>query len=295
MSRRFAFVGAVVLWTATSVAAQLLRSHGSIAAPITVGLLIAGVLLWFGLEGHKWPRWVIATLLLTGASILLAGHDRRSPLAIVNLVAVGWLSRNEQRFGSAVAADAEANARSTDPWSVAVRVSAVLLGASFIVLLISGVPLFWTYRPSVGRPIPWERSVHRFAGVIAEQAALAMLLTGFGRSVAQRRWPRPTLVSILGVWTALVLALLTWFESFTGYLLPWGQLALRAVTVGTKIKGIDEAAFGHRVRFILIGGAEIAQTTYRLWAIVHLVVLPVAIIAVLITALWRGRRIRTTP
>ncbi len=40
--------------------------------------------------------------------------------------------------------------------------------------------------------------------------------------------------------------------SFTGYLLPWDQLALWAVTVGTNMMGYTPV-FGNEVRFVLLG------------------------------------------
>ena len=78
--------------------------------------------------------------------------------------------------------------------------------------------------------------------------------------------------------------------SFTGYLLPWDQLALWAVKVGSRgLAGTWRAAFSGEVRFILIGGTEVTQGTYRLWLLVHTVVLAVAFAAVL-AVLVRLRR-----
>ena len=48
--------------------------------------------------------------------------------------------------------------------------------------------------------------------------------------------------------------------SFTGYLLPWDQLALWAVTVGTNMMGYTPV-FGDQVRFVLLGGVEIGTDT----------------------------------
>ena len=54
----------------------------------------------------------------------------------------------------------------------------------------------------------------------------------------------------------VILLTLTLLLSFTGYLLPWDQLALWAVTVGTNMIGYTPV-FGRDVRFVLLGGAEI--------------------------------------
>ena len=78
--------------------------------------------------------------------------------------------------------------------------------------------------------------------------------------------------------------------SFTGYLLPWDQLALWAVKVGSRSEGVAwDAAFSGDVRFILIGGTEVTQGTYRLWLVVHAGVLAAAFAAVL-AVLARLRR-----
>jgi quinol-cytochrome oxidoreductase complex cytochrome b subunit len=51
----------------------------------------------------------------------------------------------------------------------------------------------------------------------------------------------------------VILLTLTLLLSFTGYLLPWDQLALWAVTVGTNMMGYTPV-FGEEVSFVLLGG-----------------------------------------
>ena len=58
----------------------------------------------------------------------------------------------------------------------------------------------------------------------------------------------------------VILLTLTLLLSFTGYLLPWDQLALWAVTVGTNMMGYTPV-FGTQVRFVLLGGVEIGTDT----------------------------------
>ena len=62
--------------------------------------------------------------------------------------------------------------------------------------------------------------------------------------------------------------------SFTGYLLPWDQLALWAVTVGTNMMGYTPV-FGGEVRFVLLGGVEIGPETLLRWYVLHVLLLPV--------------------
>jgi hypothetical protein len=54
--------------------------------------------------------------------------------------------------------------------------------------------------------------------------------------------------------------------------------------------GMWTAAFDDRVRFVLIGGAEISQGTLRLWFIVHGAVLAVVLGATLATVIRAGPR-----
>ena len=58
----------------------------------------------------------------------------------------------------------------------------------------------------------------------------------------------------------VILLTLTLLLSFTGYLLPWDQLALWAVTVGTNMMGYTPV-FGTQVRFVLLGGSVIGTST----------------------------------
>ena len=78
-------------------------------------------------------------------------------------------------------------------------------------------------------------------------------------------------------WGFAVKLLLTVFLSFTGYLLPWDQLALWAVTVGTNMMGYTPV-FGQEVRFVLLGGAEIGSETLLRWYVLHVLFLPFVIV-----------------
>ena len=66
----------------------------------------------------------------------------------------------------------------------------------------------------------------------------------------------------------VILLTLTLLLSFTGYLLPWDQLALWAVTVGTNMMGYTPV-FGSQVRFVLLGGVEIGGETLLRWYVLH--------------------------
>lgn len=66
-----------------------------------------------------------------------------------------------------------------------------------------------------------------------------------------------------------------------------------AVTVGTNVGGVWQAAFGDRVRFVLLGGAEVSQATFGNWFLVHSVVLPVLVIGGALLG-WRHTKLAAT-
>ncbi|RPJ69258.1 MAG: cytochrome B6, partial [Acidobacteria bacterium] len=87
----------------------------------------------------------------------------------------------------------------------------------------------------------------------------------------------------------VAMLLLTLFLSFTGYLLPWDQLAFWAVTVGTNIASSIPLA-GAKVRELLIGGREIEQATLIRFYVLHVIVLPGALGALFAYHMWRIRK-----
>ena len=84
----------------------------------------------------------------------------------------------------------------------------------------------------------------------------------------------------------VILLLLTLLLSFSGYLLPWDQLALWAVTVGTNYEGFG-SLFGEQVKFVLIDGVEIQRATLVRWLLVHTMVLGPGLAAL---TYWAWRR-----
>jgi quinol-cytochrome oxidoreductase complex cytochrome b subunit len=87
----------------------------------------------------------------------------------------------------------------------------------------------------------------------------------------------------------VVMFLLTLFLSFTGYLLPWDQLAFWAVTVGTNIAS-SIPAIGPSVRELLIGGRNIEQATLIRFYVLHVVVLPGLLGVLFAYHMWRVRK-----
>jgi len=87
----------------------------------------------------------------------------------------------------------------------------------------------------------------------------------------------------------VVLLLLTLLLSFTGYLLPWDQLALWAVTVGTNMAGFVPVV-GAQVKFALLGSAEVTANTLLRWYVLHVLFLPFIIVIFMAVHFWRVRK-----
>jgi quinol-cytochrome oxidoreductase complex cytochrome b subunit len=171
----------------------------------------------------------------------------------------------------------------------------------FLILCVSGVVLMFLYVPSVERAY-WSikdlefavsygwllRRVHRVcAHLMVAVVFLHMFrvfLTGAykaGRVVSSARpfnW-------VLGV----ALLVLTLLLSFTGYLLPWDQLAYWAITVGTNIAA-SVPLVGEQTRQALLGGTLIGQPTLIRFYVLHCVLLPLVLLGVVAWHMWRVRK-----
>jgi len=171
----------------------------------------------------------------------------------------------------------------------------------FMILTVTGVILMFLYVPSVERAygtvkdieftisFGWFlRAVHRIAAHLMVAVVflhmVRVFLTGAyknGSSVGAAR-PVNWLVGI-------ALLLITLFLSFTGYLLPWDQLAYWAITVGTNIASAAPLV-GKGVRFILLGGSEIDQNALLRFYTLHVVVLPGLMLFLFSYHMWRVRK-----
>ncbi len=170
-------------------------------------------------------------------------------------------------------------------------ISAVLFGS----LVASGIYLMFFYVPSpasaygdiqsLQTAVPFGqyiRNVHRWSAhlmVLAVAAHMARVFyRGAYKSPREFNW-------VIGV----ILLVLTLLLSFTGYLLPWDQLAFWAVTIGTEMAGYVPL-IGDQVREVLLGGQEVGEATLLRFYVLHVAVLPAALIMVLMIHLWRWRK-----
>jgi len=114
--------------------------------------------------------------------------------------------------------------------------------------------------------------------------SVRVFLTGGYKNGSAANQNRP-INWIIGV----VLLLLTLFFSFTGYLLPWDQLAYWAITVGTNIAKAAPV-FGEKTRFLLLGGNEIAQGALLRFYVLHCFFLPTLVLLLFSWHMWRIRK-----
>jgi menaquinol-cytochrome c reductase cytochrome b subunit len=170
-------------------------------------------------------------------------------------------------------------------------ISTVLFGS----LIASGIYLMFFYVPSPGQAYTniqtiqtevafgqYIRNVHRWSAHLMVLAVSAHMARVFYRGAYKHpkefNW-------VIGV----VLLVLTLLMSFTGYLLPWDQLAYWAVTVGAEMAGY--APFiGEQVQGILLGGSTVSSATLLRFYVLHVAVLPTAIVVALMVHLWRWRK-----
>ena len=168
------------------------------------------------------------------------------------------------------------------------RIALVVLAFLLLVLVVTGILLAFRYQPSGSfqgaRPQSWMRSTHRVASRLFVFSALAT----FGFSIAvsvERLLKRGAPAWLVG----LLIMLGALAASFTGYLLPWDQLALAPLRPG-EYRGFA-FLFGHpEVKFVLIGSVEVGKQTVRNWFFVHTVAIPLALGAIGIVALRLTRR-----
>ncbi len=165
----------------------------------------------------------------------------------------------------------------------------------FIILTVSGILLLFYYVPSTSQAYDrmldlrgtvafgtFLRNMHRWAahGMVAVVFLhmCRVFLTGAYKKPREFNW-------VLGV----VLFLLTLFSSFTGYLLPWDQLAYWAITVGASIAAYAPV-LGSEVQFLLLGDYTVGQEALLRFYVLHVVVLPLVMTVMLAVHFWRIRK-----
>lgn len=165
----------------------------------------------------------------------------------------------------------------------------------FLILVTTGVALMFYYRPSPPQAYQdmkdlqfvvyfgrFLRNMHRWAAhgmvICVFLHMCRVFYTGSYKRPRQFNW-------VIGV----VLFLLTLGLSFTGYLLPWDQLAFWAITVGTNI-GSYAPLVGAGVRELLLGGHQVGASALLRFYVLHVAVLPALVTLLTMVHFWRVRK-----
>ena len=91
----------------------------------------------------------------------------------------------------------------------------------------------------------------------------------------------------------LILLILIVAANFTGYLLPWDQLAYWAITVGTSLIGYIPL-LGEPLTRLLLGGPEVGAATLTNFYGLHIAVIPLVIFSIVSLHIWRIRKDKIT-
>ena len=167
--------------------------------------------------------------------------------------------------------------------------------ATFVILVATGIPLMLYYHPSVPqayadmKDLQFVVSAGVFLRNLHRWSAHAMVLLVFVHmfKVFYRGAYRPPREFnwVIGV----VLLLVTLFLSYTGYLLPWDQLAFWAITVGSNILSAVPM-LGHKIRFLMLGGNTVNANALLRFYVLHCVILPLVAFLFIGIHFWRIRK-----
>jgi quinol-cytochrome oxidoreductase complex cytochrome b subunit len=165
----------------------------------------------------------------------------------------------------------------------------------FLILTATGVLLMFYYVPSTARAYQDMkdlefvvtaglvlRNMHRWAAHLMVLCVVLHLCRVFYTAAYK---PPREFNWVLGV----CLFLMTLALSFTGYLLPWDQLAFWAITVGTNIAGYAPL-IGKDLQFMFLGGHVVGESALIRFYVLHVLVLPGVAILFIAVHLWRVRK-----
>jgi len=165
----------------------------------------------------------------------------------------------------------------------------------FIVLTVTGLYLMFYYVPSVEHAYQNMydlKFVVTFGAVIRNMhrwAAHAMVITVWlhvARVFYTGAYKKPREFN----WAiGTTLLLLTLLLSFTGYLLPWDQLSIWAITVGTNMARYAPIA-GPYTRYLMLGGKAVGANALLRFYVAHVVGLPLVAFLLMVVHFWRVRK-----
>ncbi len=183
----------------------------------------------------------------------------------------------------------------------------LILAFLFLIMIITGFILMMNYTPSVEQAynsvkdivfvVPggrYIRNIHRWAAhgmvLFVFLHLIRTFLTGSYLGGRKFNW-------MIGV-TMLVVVL---FMNFSGYLLPWDQLAYWAVTIGSNIAGSARELtdmlgitiffdIGGFLKKLLIGSEIVGQSALTRFFMFHVIFLPLTLLILTGWHFWRIRK-----
>ncbi len=165
----------------------------------------------------------------------------------------------------------------------------------FLALTVTGLYLMFFYVPSVSRAyqdiVSIENSVafgelvrnmHRWAAHLMVLTVFLHMIRVFYHGAYK---PPREFNWVIGV----LLLFSTLWLSFTGYLLPWDQIAFWAVTVGSQM-ATYAPLLSHQSQLFLLGGIEVGQGTLLRFYVMHVIAFPLIAAILMIVHFWRIRK-----
>ena len=165
----------------------------------------------------------------------------------------------------------------------------------FLVLTVTGVYLMFFYVPSVTRAyqdilsiensvafVTFVRNMHRWGAHLMVLTVFLHMIRVFYHGAYK---PPREFNWVIGV----VLLFCTLWLSFTGYLLPWDQIAFWAITVGSQM-ATYAPLISRESSFVLLGGVEVGQGTLIRFYVMHVIAFPLIVAILLVVHFWRIRK-----
>ena len=167
--------------------------------------------------------------------------------------------------------------------------------STFFILIATGILLMFYYHPSVPQAYAdmkdlqfvvasgvFLRNLHRWSAHAMVFLVFAHMFKVFYRGAYR---PPRQFNWVIGVF----LLLLTLLLSYTGYLLPWDQLALLGRDRGLEHRQ-GRSFMGKQIRFLMLGGNEVNANALLRFYVLHCVILPLAAILLVGVHFWRIRK-----
>jgi quinol-cytochrome oxidoreductase complex cytochrome b subunit len=165
----------------------------------------------------------------------------------------------------------------------------------FLVLTVTGVFLMFFYVPHetsayddilrIQAEVPFgllTRNIHRWGAHLMVFFVFLHMMRVFYHGAYK---PPREFNWVVGV----VLLFLTVMLSFTGYLLPWDQIAYWAITIGSNM-ATYLPIFNRPTQLLLLGGIEVGQNTLLRFYVLHVILLPLTGAIFLAIHFWRIRK-----